>query len=46
MNVGGGWDSRRFRVNFSYMFGNTQVKGARKRRTGLEDEQRRVKSDN
>lgn len=46
MDVGGRWDSRRLRVNFSYMLGNTQVKGARKRKTGLEDEQRRVKSGN
>ena len=46
MNVGGRWDSRRLRVNFSYMLGNTQVKGARRRKTGLEDEQRRVKSGN
>lgn len=46
MDVGGRWDSRRLRVNFSYMFGNSQVKGARRRKTGLEDEQRRVKSGN
>lgn len=46
MNVGGGWDSRRVRLNFSYMLGNTQVKGARKRTTGLEDEKSRVKSGN
>lgn len=44
INVGGGNDSRRFRVNFSYLFGNDQVKGARRRNTGLEDEQKRVKS--
>jgi iron complex outermembrane recepter protein len=42
LNVHGGWDSRRFRLNFSYLIGNTQVKGARKRATGLEDEQKRV----
>ena len=45
LDVGGGWDSRRLRVNFSYLLGNTQVKGARRRNTGLEDEQKRVKSD-
>lgn len=44
MDVNGGWDSRRLRVNFSYLIGNTQVKGARKRKTGLEEEQRRANS--
>ena len=39
----GNWDSRRFKANFTYMFGNTQVKGARKRKTGLEEEKGRVK---
>ncbi len=46
MRVGGGWDSRRFRMSLSYNFGNSEVKGARRRSTGLEDEQRRIKSDN
>jgi len=46
LEIHGGWDSRRFKVNFSYLLGNTQVKGARKRKTGLEDEQNRVKSGN
>ncbi|MCO6477867.1 MAG: TonB-dependent receptor [Phaeodactylibacter sp.] len=46
LDVGGGWDSRRFRVNFSYLLGNDQVKGARRRNTGLEEEQNRVKSGN
>jgi iron complex outermembrane receptor protein len=38
----GGWESRQFRVNFSYLIGNQQVKAARKRKTGLEDEKSRV----
>lgn len=46
MQASGAWDSRRVRVNFSYLFGNTQVKGARKRRTGLEDESKRIKTGN
>ncbi len=46
MDVAGGWDSRRFRASFSYLLGNGQVKGARGRNTGLEEEQNRVKSDN
>lgn len=39
----GGFDSRRFRVNFSYLLGNNQVK-SRKRNTGLESESGRVKN--
>jgi iron complex outermembrane recepter protein len=38
----GGWESRQLRLNFTYRFGNTQVKAARQRRTGLEDESQRV----
>ena len=38
-------DTRQLRVNMSYSFGNSNVK-ARKRRTGLEDEQRRIKGGN
>lgn len=41
----GGWDSRQFKLNFSYLFGNQQVKSGRKRKTGLEEEQKRVKGD-
>ncbi len=44
MNVGGGWDSQRLRVNFSYLLGNDQIK-SRKRKSGLEDESNRIKSD-
>lgn len=39
----GRWDSRRFRANFSYFFGNDKVK-SRKRKTGLEDEKGRAGS--
>ena len=45
MTAGGHWDSRRLRVNMTYRFGNDNVKGARKRSTGLEDEKNRVKGD-
>lgn len=45
MEAGGNWDSRRLRVNFSYRFGNDQVKAARRRSTGLEDEKKRIKSE-
>lgn len=38
------WESRQFRLNFVYRFGNSQVKAARQRATGTEDENRRVQS--
>lgn len=41
---GGGWESRQIRVNLSYNFGNNQVKSARRRKTGAEDESNRVGS--
>ncbi|MFK8104994.1 MAG: TonB-dependent receptor [Saprospiraceae bacterium] len=44
MDASGGWDSRRFRVNFSYNFGNNNVK-SRNRKTGLEAESQRIKSE-
>lgn len=37
----GGWESRQFKVNFSYLIGNNQVK-ARKRSTGADDEKSRA----
>ena len=37
------WDSRRLKVNFSYLFGNQKVKKARNRKTGLDEEKRRTK---
>jgi len=38
----GGWESRQIKVNFSYNFGNNDVKNARNRKTGLEDESKRI----
>ena len=38
----GGWESRQFRANLTYNFGNAQVKGARNRKTGIQDESNRV----
>lgn len=38
------WESRQLKLNFSYRFGKTTVKGARQRSTGVEDESKRVKS--
>lgn len=45
IETSGGWDSRRLKVNFSYLFGNDKVK-SRRRNTGLEDEKSRIKTDN
>lgn len=42
MVASGGWESRQFRVNFSYSFGNQNVKG-RDRKTGSDDITNRVK---
>ena len=42
-NVASGrWESRQFKLNFSYRFGSMQVKAARQRKTGLEDESKRA----
>jgi hypothetical protein len=38
----GGWESRTIRINLSYNFGNKQVKSARQRQTGVEDEKNRI----
>lgn len=38
----GGYDSRRIKVNFSYLLGNDNVKKNRKRKSGLESETGRV----
>ncbi len=40
------WESRQVRLTFNYRFGNTSIKAARTRKTGLEDEQNRVKNGN
>ena len=42
INGRGGWESRNIRLNLSYNFGNNQVKSARNRKTGLEDEKGRI----
>jgi iron complex outermembrane recepter protein len=44
MDAQGTWEGQRISVNFTYRFGNKNVKGARERKTGLDDEQKRVKS--
>ncbi len=44
VKTSGNWESRQFRLNFSYRFGNTQVKAARQRKTAADDESKRVGS--
>ncbi len=42
LKVDGGWESRQFRINFSYRFGSNTVKAARNRKAGSEDEDKRT----
>lgn len=46
MKAQGNWESKTVTLNFSYRFGSAEVKGARQRKTGIEDESRRVKGKN
>ncbi|MFK7925435.1 MAG: outer membrane beta-barrel family protein, partial [Bacteroidia bacterium] len=41
-DASGGWESRQFKVNLTYNFGNEQVKASRRRKTGLQDESNRA----
>lgn len=41
-NVLARWESRQFKTTFTYRFGSTQVKTARQRKTGLEEENKRM----
>jgi iron complex outermembrane recepter protein len=38
----GRWESRQFKLNFTYRFGNAMVKAARQRKTSIEDENKRT----
>ena len=38
----GNWESQQFRASFSWRFGNKQMKGTRQRKTGSDEEQKRV----
>lgn len=44
MTANGTWEARTATLSFNYRFGSSEVKGARQRKTGLEEESRRVKS--
>ncbi len=38
------WESQQFKLNFTYRFGNSQVKAAKQKAAGLEEEAKRVQS--
>ena len=40
----GRWESRQFKINFTYRFGNNQVKAARQRKDGAEEERKRTQA--
>lgn len=40
------WQTRRFNLSFTYRFGNSEVKPARRRNTATDEERRRAGSDN
>jgi hypothetical protein len=40
----GHWESRQFKLNFNYRFGNSQVKAARQRKAAIEEENKRTQS--
>ncbi|MEO6000955.1 MAG: TonB-dependent receptor [Chitinophagaceae bacterium] len=46
MKLANRWESQQLKLAFTYRFGNKNVKSARERNTGLEDEQRRIKGGN
>jgi hypothetical protein len=43
MMANGGHESRQVKLNFTYLMGNSNVKGSRNRNTGLEEESKRIK---
>ncbi len=42
----GGWESRLFKLSFTWRFGNAQLKEAAQRKTGADEETKRVKENN
>ncbi len=45
INGSGGYDSRQLRFSVNYVFGSNEIKQARKRKTGIEDEQGRIQDN-
>lgn len=43
LRASGNWESRTFRLNFTWRFGSSQIKQSRQRQTGLESEAKRIK---
>ena len=39
----GDWESRSVRLNFNWRFGSKQINASRERKTGLENENKRIK---
>ncbi len=46
IKANGNWESRTFRLNFTWRFGSNQIKQSRERKAGLESEARRIKGGN
>ena len=46
IKANGNWESRTFRLNFTWRFGSNQIKESRERKTGLESEAKRIKGGN
>jgi hypothetical protein len=44
VHVKGGWESRQFKINFNYRFGNSKVKQARQHKSSIEEESQRTQS--
>jgi hypothetical protein len=44
IKTGGGWESRLLKLNFTYRFGSNEIKASRQRKSGVEDENKRVGS--
>jgi iron complex outermembrane recepter protein len=42
MDASGGWESRQFKLNFTYRFGRKEIKSQRNRNTGSEDINKRL----
>jgi len=42
VRVNGGWESRQFRINFNYRFGNSKVKQSRQHKSSIEEENQRT----